>query len=224
MEDLNKKSIILDKINFEGIESLSETELLGIIIGKGNPTAENMEKAEKVIREGFSTQNCDSEMLKNLFRKGKLSKTEYLLLGSCISLAGRIQKNKTETVPVVFTATDVAKLFAPQIGYLEHEEVWLLCLNNSCRIIDKFLIHKGGVSESMVDIRIIMKRVLLSLASSVILVHNHPSGSLEISEEDIRITNDLKKSLGFFEVILTDHVILSGTDYVSMRTSGAIAD
>ena len=105
---------------------------------------------------------------------------------------------------------------------LSHEEFWVICLNRGNKIISKILISKGGISGTVVDIKLIFKAALEQLASSIIVCHNHPSGNLDASKEDKAITKKIKEAGEIMDVTLLDHLIISDYNYFSFADNGQI--
>ena len=103
-----------------------------------------------------------------------------------------------------------------------HEEFWVLYLDRSNHIIRKSNISKGGVSGTVVDARIIFKQAIENLASSIVLCHNHPSGNLKPSEEDIRITKKLKDAGKLVDIAIIDHIIIAGNNFFSFADEGLL--
>ena len=127
----------------------------------------------------------------------------------------------SDKIPVKSSET-VYKLFYPLMGDLEHEEFWLLMLNRANRILGRFKVSQGGLSGTVIDTRIIMKKALDNLASSIIVCHNHPSGNKQPSDADLKITGKLKKAAEMLEIKLLDHVIIADKSYFSFADEGLI--
>jgi len=120
------------------------------------------------------------------------------------------------------SSESVFNLFHPLLGDLEHEEFWLLMLNRANRVIGRFKVSQGGLSGTVIDTRIILKKALDNLASSIIVCHNHPSGNNQPSDADVKITEKLKKAAGILEIKLLDHVIIADKAYFSFADEGLI--
>ena len=104
---------------------------------------------------------------------------------------------------------------APYLIDLNHEEFWVIYLSRANRILKKERISKGGISGTIVDSKLIMKKALLLLASSIVLVHNHPSGNRNPSEQDKNVTEKIKSACKLLEINLIDHIIIAGNSYYS---------
>jgi DNA repair protein RadC len=117
---------------------------------------------------------------------------------------------------------DVYTLFQPLLGDLSHEEFWILLLNRANRVIDNIRISQGGISGTVIDVRIILKHALDRLASAIILCHNHPSGNLKPSEADMKITSKISDSCRTMDLQLLDHLIIADNSYFSFSDEGLI--
>ena len=135
---------------------------------------------------------------------------------------GRRRRNADLERVEVKASTDVFEIMQPIIGDLPHEEFWVMFLNRSNRVIDKLLISSGGVSGTTVDVRIIMKQAIERLASSLILVHNHPSGNITASTEDKNLTKRIVDAAKFFEINVMDHIIIADKSFFSFADKGMI--
>ena len=115
---------------------------------------------------------------------------------------------------------DAADFFTPLVGDLNHEEFWLLLLDRGNKIIDHFKISQGGISGTVIDVRIILKQALDKLASALILCHNHPSGTMEASEADLKITRKIKNAASVMDISVLDHIIIGQNSYLSLADEG----
>ena len=124
--------------------------------------------------------------------------------------------------PKITSSKDAYNIIFPLISDLQHEEFWVLLLNRSNKIIDKTKISQGGVTGTVIDVKIILKKAIEKLASSVILCHNHPSGNIEPSEADIGITRKLKEAAEIMDIKLLDHIIVADNSYFSFLDEGIL--
>lgn len=222
MSEIEKKKIIYEKITFCGVDSLNDTELIAIILGKGEATDKAMERAKVILEKISKIENLSQQQIKRILCERSITPKEKCVIESLFEIAKRVGSPKEQNIEVIRSAKDVFSLFNPIIGSIDHEEFWIICTNRSCRIIDRFMLSKGGKTTCSVDLKIAIKRVINSLADSVILVHNHPSQDLEPSLEDLKITEDIKKALSFFDILLSDHIIIGTNNYYSFRERHSI--
>jgi DNA repair protein RadC len=120
------------------------------------------------------------------------------------------------------SSADVFTLMATYVEDLQHEEFWVVYMNRANRVEKIEKISQGGVSGTVTDVRLIVKRGIELLASGMILCHNHPSGNTSPSDSDIRITQKIKEAASLFDMQVLDHIIVSGKDYYSFADSGVL--
>lgn len=210
-----------EKFLLKGKSSLSDSELLAILIGSGSRNESAVQLCQRIL---ISANN-------NLNQLGKLSikqLTEFKGIGEAkaISIAaalelGRRRRNEDVVELTKITSSKVAfEIMQPIIGELPHEEFWILFLNNSNKVIHKAQISKGGITGTVVDSRIIFKTALEYNATSLILTHNHPSGKLFPSDADKEVTKKLKLAGQQLDVLVLDHIIITETGYYSFNDQG----
>ncbi len=212
-----------EKLIANGINTLSNAELLAIIIGSGTRMDTAVELSKKVL-------NIVSNNLHELGKLDILSLKKIPGIGpakamaiiACFELGRRRNTSGKLTGKKICGSRDAFDLFQPLLGDIHHEEFWILLLNRSNRVIDKVKISQGGISGTIIDTRIILKNAVDRLSSSIILCHNHPSGNLKPSDADIRITNKLKDSAQIMDINLLDHIIVADNSYFSFADEGLL--
>ena len=122
----------------------------------------------------------------------------------------------------IFGSADIYKLMGPLIGDLPNEEFWVISLNQSAKLIKKVRISVGGITQTSADIRLIMRVLIDTGATQFAAVHNHPSGNIRPSNEDKRLTEQLKKAAGLLNIRMIDHVIITNGGYYSFGDEGLI--
>lgn len=207
-----------EKFLLKGKSTLSDSELLAILIGSGSRNESAVQLCQRIL---FSANN-------NLNQLGKLSikqLTEFKGIGEAkaISIAAALELGRRRRVEDVFelkkitSSKTVFEIMQPIIGELPHEEFWVLYLNNSCNVLHKSQLSKGGITGTVVDTRIIFKTALECNATCLILTHNHPSGKLLASEQDVQITKKLKLAGQQMDILVIDHIIITETGYFSFK-------
>lgn len=210
-----------EKFLLKGKSSLSDSELLAILIGSGSRNESAVQLCQRILT---SANN-------NLSQLGKLSinqLTEFKGIGEAkaISIAAALElgrRRRSEDALVLDKITSskaVFEIMQPIIGELPHEEFWILYLNNSNKVIHKAQISKGGYTGTVVDTRIIFKTALECNATSLILAHNHPSGKLLASDADKDVTKKLKLAGQQLDILILDHVIITETGFYSFNDNG----
>ncbi|MDR2125848.1 MAG: DNA repair protein RadC [Prevotellaceae bacterium] len=205
-----------------GAKSLSNAELLAIIIGSGSKNETAVDVAKQLL---VSSNN-------NICELGKKSINDFVKIkgigsAKAVSIAAALElghrcRNDNSTVATIKTSFDIFNIFQPVFSDLMHEEFWIMLLNNACRVISKYRISQGGISSTATDIKLIAKHAIDNLASSVVAVHNHPSQNVEPSEEDKKLTVAVKSALNLFRINLIDHLIISDSNYFSFADNGLL--
>ncbi|WP_298119738.1 DNA repair protein RadC [Flavobacterium sp.] len=210
-----------EKFLLKGKSSLSDSELLAILIGSGSRNESAVQLCQRIL---FSTNN-------NLNQLGKLSiqkLTEFkgigeakaITIAAALELGRRRRSEDVEELKKITSSKAVFEIMQPIIGELPHEEFWILYLNNSNKVIHKAQLSKGGIVGTVVDVRIVFKVAFEQNATSIILTHNHPSGKLMASQSDIDITKKLKLAGEQLEILILDHIIITENGYYSFQDEG----
>ncbi len=212
-----------EKLITKGTSSLSDAELLGILISSGTRDKSAVDLGRELL--GLADNNLNS--------LGKLSISDLKKLhgigtARAVTIAAALElgrRRKLAEVPdslQIKSSRDVADIFQPLLSDLPHEEFWILFLNRSNRVIARMRISQGGISGTVTDVRLIMKKAVEHLASGIIVCHNHPSGNLNPSEADSKITKKIKEAGEIMDIQLLDHLIISEKDYYSFADNGLI--
>ena len=212
-----------EKVMANGIQYLSNAELIAILLGSGTRHMTAVELARQILKEaGNSLQELGRKGIGELVRIKGVGPAKATSILAALELGRRrAGMQYSEKIPVKSSET-VYRLFHPLMGDLEHEEFWLLMLNRANRILGRFKVSQGGLSGTVIDTRIILKKALDNLASSIIVCHNHPSGNKQPSDADVKITEKLKKAAEMLEIKLLDHVIIADKSYFSFADEGLI--
>lgn len=200
---------IRNKMAARGVESLDDRELLSLLV-------EDSQLAELLLAAyGGSLARLAAEAEARLRMVGGLGLRRARLLHVATAQAADAE--------CVATSDDVVRIFRPQLERLAHEECWVVYLTASNRIIERQRVSQGGVTGTVVDHRLIVKRALELLATQLILIHNHPSGAAEASAQDRALTDRIAKAAALFDIRLLDHLIIArgGGDF-SFRREGLI--
>jgi len=212
-----------EKLLQKGRSTLSNAELLAILLGSGNREETAVELAQRILN---SAEN-------NLNELGKLSVTDLtkvkgvgpakaLTIIAATELGRRRKSEEVLNKNKITGSKDVADIFSSMLSDFNHEEFWILILNRSNKIIDRIKISQGGISGTVIDVRLIMKHAIEKAASSLIICHNHPSGNTLPSEADKRITTKIKEAGLLMDINLLDHIIVSEKSYYSFADEGIL--
>lgn len=213
-----------EKVMANGVQYLSDTELLAILLGSGTRNQTAVELARTILQvSGNSLQALGRQSIRELVRIKGVGPAKAITLLAAMELGRRrAGMHPAEKIPVKSSET-VFKLFHPLLGDLDHEEFWLLMLNRANRVLGRYKVSQGGLSGTVIDTRIILKKALDNLASSIVVCHNHPSGNNQPSDADVKITGKLKKAAEMLEIKLLDHVIIADKSYFSFADEGLIS-
>ena len=212
-----------EKVMANGIQYLSNAELLAILLGSGTRQMTAVELARQILLDaGNNLQELGRQGVGELVRIKGVGPAKATSILAAMELGRRRAGVQHSEKVAVKSSETVYKLFHPLMGDLEHEEFWLLMLNRANRILGRFKVSQGGLSGTVIDTRIILKKALDNLASSIIVCHNHPSGNKQPSDADVKITEKLKKAAEMLEIKLLDHVIIADKSYFSFADEGLI--
>ena len=212
-----------EKLLQKGTSSLSDAELLAILIGSGTRDESAVDVSKRILDTAGNNLNELGKLSINDLRKQKgigeakaITIIAALELGRRRKIADIVEKKK------ITSSNDVFNLFQPLLGDIPYEEFWVLFLNRANSIIEKMRISMGGVAGTVIDVKIILKHALEKLASSVILCHNHPSGNIQPSKSDIEISKKLKEAASLMDISVLDHIIIADTRYLSLADEGIL--
>jgi DNA repair protein RadC len=211
---------IREKLIISGAGTLSDAELVAVIIREGTDLLSPVELAEKIVADfGGSLSELASADISRLRRAAGCGTKRAVVIAAAAELARRISAEKSLSIDTVSSKDDVARIFAP-LAELKYEEFWVLYLTSGGKVIDRTKVSQGGVSGTVVDYRLIVKRAIELLATSIILIHNHPSGIAEPSGDDISITGMVTSAAALFDINVIDHVIISRGGSFSFAEKG----
>jgi DNA repair protein RadC len=205
-----------EKLVLKGKNALSDAELLAILLGSGSRDETAVELAKKILKTyDNSLHLIGKTSVKELENFKGIGEAKAVTVIAALEMGRRRQLTDIREQPTVRSSTDAYHLIAPFLVDIHHEEFWVLMLNHANQVTARENISKGGVAGTVVDAKIIFKRALLQNASSIILVHNHPSGNLKPSQADIDITKKLKQAGMVLEISVLDHLIVSERGFFS---------
>lgn len=211
-----------EQIAARGVESLSDSELLAVVMGEDTATAATTD-AERLLEEygGQLSAVCSDEIARLRMTAG-LGLRRAERIAAAAELGRRVSAQQSEQVQTVESSDDIRRMFAPRMEGLQHEECWAIYLTASNRVVDSRRVSQGGVSGTVVDHRLVVKRALELLVPQIIVVHNHPSGSAQPSGEDDRVTERLKEAAALFDIRLLDHIIIARGSHFSYAAQGRL--
>ncbi|OAB79623.1 RadC family protein [Cochleicola gelatinilyticus] len=212
-----------EKLVLKGKASLSDAELLAILIGSGSKNESAVRLSQRIlVSVENNLQQLGKLTIKDLtFFKG-IGKAKAVTIAAAMELGRRRRDGDLIDRAKISSSATVFEVMQPIIGELSHEEFWVLYLNNSNKIMHKLQLSKGGITGTIVDARIVFKNALQWGAVAVILAHNHPSGTLKPSKADVSITQKLKKAGETLDIKVLDHLIVTEKAYFSFADSSLL--
>lgn len=205
-----------NKMSVRGVRSLEDTELLSLLL-------EDEDLASALMSEYGSLRSIAQLPLSRLRMSAGLGTKRSERISVAVEIGRRITSAEGDIEQHITSSNDAVEIMRAKIKDLQHEECWAIFLSNSNRILDTYRISQGGIQATVVDQRIIVKRALELLATRLILVHNHPSGSTTPSNADITLTRRVSEATALFDIQLLDHIIISSTgSYYSFKQEGRL--
>lgn len=205
-----------EKLILKGKESLSDAELLAILIGSGSRNESAVSLCKRILKDNAQKINVLAKLdVKQLMAYKGIGEAKAISIVAALELGRRRRGEEALELTKITSSTNVFELMQPILGDLHHEEFWVILLNNSNKIIHKSALSKGGITGTLVDLRLLFKNALAFGAVSLILAHNHPSGTLKPSKADLDITKRIKNAASTLDMKLLDHLIITDKSYFS---------
>ncbi len=209
-----------EKLMQKGKQALSDSELVAILIGSGSRNESAVALSKRILASVNHNLNALGKLsLKQLMNFKGIGEAKAITIAAAMELGRRRRDEENIVLQTVTSSKAVFQIMQPIIGELAHEEFWVLYLNNGAKVVYKTQLSKGGITSTVVDIRLLFKIAFEHNATSIILVHNHPSGKLEVSKADEEITQKIKSAAQHLDIQLFDHVIVTENSYLSFKDS-----
>lgn len=207
-----------EKLQSYGAESLSEAELIAILLRTGSKGLNVIDTARALITHFGSLRQLSKQSWQSMKIIPGIAKVKAITLESVFELSRRVQVASLGEEVIMITPEIAAAYFAPKLRDLSHEEFYVAFLNNSKRLLGIKKISSGGSTSTIVEPAEVMRQAILNQANSIILVHNHPSGYLKESKADIMLTKRLAESGRLLNIPVIDHIIIAGNDFISLKS------
>lgn len=212
-----------EKLLNKSPEALTNAELLAILISSGTKKKSALDLAREILIQANNDLHDLGRLDVAALQQTKgIGEARAITIAAALELGRRRQVAVGVTRPAIKQSKDAAELMIPILRDLAHEVFYVLYLSTSNKVIRSENIGKGGLNSTVADIRIILKSALLNNATKIIVAHNHPSGNLKPSKQDVDMTIKLKQSAELMDIKLLDHIIVAGNDYTSMADEGLI--
>lgn len=210
-----------EKFLLKGKAALSDAELVAILIGSGSRNESAVSLSQRILSSTNNNLNALGKLsLKQLMAFKGIGEAKAVSIAAALELGRRRRSEDAVVLQKVTSSKAVFEIMQPIIGELLHEEFWVLYLNNSNKVIYKAQLSKGGITGTVVDVRLIFKMAFEHNATSIILSHNHPSGKLLASDADRAITKKLKFAGEQLDIKVLDHIIITEKGYLSFQDEG----
>jgi len=212
-----------EKLELKGVKNLSNVELLAIIINTGTANLSAVDIAKQLLHKNNNSISQVSKLsFEELIKFKGIGKAKAVTILAALEIGVRKYSEEPEKLKKIISSKNVFDIMHPIIGDIKHEEFWVLYLSRNNSVLKKERISQGGISGTVIDVRIIFNNAINTLCSSVILCHNHPSGNKKPSSADITITNKIKNAGEILDCIVLDHIIIAQNDYFSFADDGVI--
>lgn len=212
-----------EKLLNKGRNSLSDAELVAILIGSGSRDESAVALSKRILASvNHQLGELGRLSIPQMMQFRGIGKAKAVTIAAALELGRRRRGEEAAKVARISGSRDVFELMQPLIGELPHEEFWIVYLNNANKVLHSVLLSKGGITGTLVDVRLVMKQALELGAVALILAHNHPSGTLKPSEADKLITRKLNKAAEALDLKILDHLIITERDYYSFADHNAL--
>ena len=213
-----------EKMLHKGTQSLSDAELLAILIGSGSRDESAVELSRRILQESHNNINILAQLsVVDLCRRFKgIGEAKAVTIIAALELGKRRKTSETHEHKQVKSSLDLLEVFEPYMIDLNHEEFWIAILNSAHRVLSVHKLTQGGTNQTVVDLPMLLKLALEKSAHSIAVGHNHPSGQTHPSTEDNTITNRIKEGCRAIGIRLIDHIIVARGKYYSFADEGKI--
>ena len=210
-----------EKLALKGKSVLSDAELLAILIGSGSKNESAVALCKRILASVNNNLNALGKLsIQQLSEFKGIGEAKAISIIAALELGRRRKNEEVKELTKVTSSKSIFDMMQPLIGELAYEEFWVLFLNNNMKVLHKSQLSKGGITGTVVDLRIVFKLALEQNATSIVLVHNHPSGSLQPSTADFEITKKIEIAGKTLDISVIDHLIITETDYYSFKDEG----
>ena len=210
-----------EKMERLGAQALTDAELLAILVGSGSPQEDAVSLMKRILVDCNNNLNTlGKRTIHDLCQYNGVGPAKAITILAACELGKRRQMEAPEERPDLGTATKIYNHMRPVLQDCDVEEFWLLLMNQNFRLIKKIRISHGGITETAVDIRIIIREAVLANATILAVCHNHPSGNISPSRQDDELTRSIKRACELMRIHFLDHVIVTDGQYYSYHELG----
>mgnify|MGYP002534209188 FL=1 len=224
IRNLNDDERPREKAMTHGMDALTDVELLALLLGSGLPGKSVLDLSREILADVDNRLSVLARMsiaeLKKKYRG--VGDAKATLLVAAMTFGSRVQKSMAVPFPQICCSTDAYNYMRDKLERLNYEEFWVLHLTRANRVQFAERVSKGGISSTAVDIKLIAKSAIDHLSSSLILVHNHPAGTMNPSSQDDNLTRRIVETCKIIDVPVQDHIIIGPSSYYSYRDQGRL--
>lgn len=212
-----------EKLLHKGSASLSDAELIAILIGSGTRKVSAVELSRIIVSDAQnSLDSLGKKSLKELMKYKGIGEAKAITIAAAMELGKRRAMEMPVELPKIKSSNDAFRIMQPIIGELPHEEFWVMLLDNSHKVLEKKNISIGGITGTLVDTRLVFKKAIEAGAVAMLLAHNHPSGNLKPSMQDKALTMKLVEAGKLLDIKVLDHLIITQQGFYSFADEGLI--
>lgn len=205
-----------EKLMLKGKSALSDAELIAILIGSGSRNESAVDLSKRILASVDNNLNALGKLtIQQLMNFKGIGEAKAISIMAAMELGRRRRAEEAIELKKITSSKTIFELMQPIIGELPHEEFWVLYLNNSNKVLSKSQQGKGGITGTIIDVRLVFKAAFELGATALVLCHNHPSGNLKPSEADKQMTKKLKEAGKHLDIQVLDHVIVGENGYFS---------
>ena len=212
-----------EKFLLKGKSALSDSELLAIILGSGNTQESAVDLSRRSLKSVDNNwQKLSLLSIKDLMKFKGIGEAKAISVAAALEIGRRKASQEIPEKISIKSSAEAFAVFFPHLSDLRTEEFWVIFLNQKNQIIYKSQISKGGITGTIVDVRVLFKIALEHFATSIIVAHNHPTGNLKPSDADLKITRNIKNAGEILDIKLTDHLIIGENAFFSFQDEGLL--
>ncbi|NER16222.1 RadC family protein [Spongiivirga citrea] len=212
-----------EKLLKQGRAVLTNAELVAILIGSGNRSESAVDLSKRILASvNNNLQDLGKLSIHQLMQFKGIGEAKAITIAAALELGRRRGAENVEVSSQVTSSKDIYAIMHPILADLDHEQFWIIYLNHANKVVHKMQLSKGGISQTIVDTRLVLKKALELNATGIILTHNHPSGTLKASKSDIQTTEKLQQAAKSMDMRVLDHLIITDSGYYSFADSGLI--
>jgi len=220
---LSKADLPREKYRSKGPNSLSDAELIAILLRTGSGDESVLDLSKRILVNcNNSLHNLANMPLKELMKIYGIGEVKAITIKAAFDIGTRIRVEAVTRKKKIKSTSDLVELMQDKIANIPHEEFWAVFVSQSSAILGMEIIGKGGLTSTSVDVRMIMKSALELRATGILLCHNHPSGNVKPSNQDINITSQIKDAAALLNISVLDHLIINDDKYYSFSAEGMI--